>query len=124
MLFQLIVFRFLPLTFFAFFKERGQIQKIAIVVLGIYLTGFCFAVWNLVAKYQWLGIVSVPLSMFPHYLCYGFAGWILARCLWFSWSKRVWKRIFFVSLLSVFLGVLLENYWNPKILQIFFEIFK
>jgi len=124
MLFQLFVFRFLPVTCLAFLKDRRQIQKISFVVMIIYIVCFCLAGWSLIAKYRWLGLLCIPLSMFPHYLFYGFAGWIVVRCLWFSWSKRVWKRILFVSMLSVFVGMLLENYWSPNILEIFFKFLK
>lgn len=124
MLFKLLIFRFLPLIFLAFLKERRQIQKMMIAMLGVYIISFLAAVWNVIVQFQWLGVLSIPLLMFPQYLCYGFAGWILARCLWFSWSTRVWKRIVLVSMISVLAGVCFENYWNPKILQFFFEIFK
>ena len=124
MLLRLLSIRFLPLLLFMFLKERKKIQKAAIVILEIYLLGFCFAVWKLLTQYRWFGILTIVMALFPHYLCYGFAGWILARCLWFSWSKRVWKRIVFVSLFSVLAGIFMEKYWNLNILQIFFEIFK
>lgn len=124
MLFRLLLFRFLPLIFLAFMKDRRLIQKIMIAILGIYMIGFIAAVWDVIARFQWVGVLSIPLLMLPHYLCYGFAGWIMARCLWFSWSNRVWKRISLVSMISILVGVYLEAYWNPKILQIFFKIFK
>ena len=124
MLFQLLVLRFLPVLFLAFLKERRQIKRILIVIAGIYVVSFAAAVWEVIVQFQWMGILVVPLLMFPQYLCYGFAGWILVRCLWHAWSARVWKRIICVSLISVLVGVFLENYWNPKILQIFFGIFK
>ena len=124
MLFRLLILRFLPLMLLTFLKERRQIQKIVIVMIGIYIIGFFTAVWDVLIQFGWLGIICVPLLMFPHYLCYVFAGWILIRCLWSSWSTRVWKRIVFVSMLSVLTGVFLESYWNPKILQFFITIFK
>lgn len=124
MLFRLLILRFLPLMLLTFLKERRQIQKIVIVMIGIYIIGFFTAVWDVLIQFGWLGILCVPLLMFPHYLCYVFAGWILIRCLWSSWSTRVWKRIVFVSMLSVLTGVFLESYWNPKILQFFITIFK
>ena len=124
MLFQLLILRFTPVLFLAFLKERRQIKKILIVIAGLYMISFIAAVWEVVIQFQWMGILVIPLLMFPQFLCYGFAGWILARCLWHAWSVRVWKRIVFVSMISVLAGVFLENYWNPKILQFFFEIFK
>ena len=124
MLLRLIIFRLGPLISLHFCKDRKQI-KVNFAVMGIiYVLCFLIAAWRIFGQKKWMGIIYLPISMFPHYLCYGFAIWLLIRCLWSAWSARVWKRIYGIAIICVIFGILAENYWNPQILQFFFEIFK
>ncbi len=124
MLLQLFVTRVCPVAALGFFKKRKQLKMFVAVVLIGYILSLIVAVVKLISKEKWLAILLVPLSMFPHYICYGFAMLILVRCIWHSWSERVWKRIYFFSILIIMAGVLLEKYINAQILQFFFKFFK
>ena len=124
MLLRLLIFRLGPLVSLNFCKSRKSMKTAFIVTGMIYSILLLIAAWAIFSEEQWLGILYLPISMFPHYLCYGFAIWLLIRCLWNAWSTRVWKRIYGISIICVILGILAENYWNPKILQFFCEIFK
>ena len=124
MLLKLLIFRMGPLAVPAFLKERGKIM-LAVGAAGILeLFCFCAAVWLILVREGLIGIWLILLSCFPQYLCYAFSFWILFRCLWQMWSVRVWKRIYRLSLVVVFLGVLAEKYVNGFLLHLFFEIFK
>ena len=124
MLFRLLFIRLCPLAALRFCKDRKQIKLSVAMLLLCYGVCFLIAVGKIMVEKKWAAIVFIPLSMFPHYICYVFSIWILIRCIWCAWSERVWKRIHSLSVISVFAGILMESYWNPKILQIFFEIFK
>ncbi len=122
MLLRLILLRMSPLISLRFCKNREQIKRAVWFLLICYGLCLLLAVWKLFSQEKWMGIIYLPLALFPHYLCYGFAIWMILRCILGAWSERVWKRIFSLSILSIALGILSENYWNPKILQFFFEI--
>ncbi len=124
MLFRLIVFRLLPFVLLRFCKDRRQLKLAVGFILAAYFLCFLIAAWGIFSQKQWLGIIYLPLSMLPHYICYAFGIWMLLRCIFSAWSERVWKRIYCLTLLCIVLGILLENYINPYILQIFFKIFK
>lgn len=124
MLLRLLLFRLGPLIALRFCKDRKQIKLAVAMLLISYSACFSIAAWKLFSQEHWKGILYLPISMFPHYICYAFAIWVLLRCIWSAWSERVWKRIYIISSISVILGILAENYWNPKVLQFFFEIFK
>ena len=124
MLLQLFIARVCPVAALGFLKERKQLKLFMAVVLIGYILSLIVAVVKLISMEKWLAILFVPLSMFPHYICYGFAMVILVRCIWKSWSERVWKRIYFFSIVIIMAGVLLEKYINIQILQIFFNFFK
>ena len=94
-----------------------------LVTAGIYFIGFIMCVRELCIRDQWKGILEVFFAMFPHYLCYIFAGCLIARCVWSAWSERVWKRIRRTAFMLTILGIFIENYWNSKILQIFYDFF-
>lgn len=124
MLFRLFVIRWIPLLFLTIVKEKKQKQKTVIAMAGIYIISFIAASCKVVGEMGGIGLFLIPLFMFPHYICYIFGGWILLKCLWFSWSVRVWRRIVFVSSSCILIGIYLERYWNLKILHKFFEIIK
>ena len=77
-----------------------------------------------VALLTGLGAFATVLMLVFRDSILGFAMWILMRCIWHCWSERVWKRIHFVSLITILSGVFAERYINAKVLQIFFGIFK
>lgn len=123
MLLRLILLRLGPLAALHFCKGRKTIKKGFVWIVVIYGGLFLMASWKIFSQKGWSGIMLLPISMFPQYLCYGFAVWILMRCIWSAWSDRVWRRIYSLSVFSVVLGILTENYWNPEILQFFCKIF-
>lgn len=124
MLFRLILFRLGPIALLQFSNDKSKL-KIAVGMLAL-----CYALCMMIAglklfrEKSWLILLYMPLAMFPHYICYIFAFWILTRCIWSVWSKRVWNRIYFLSVVCVLAGVLMEAYLNPMILQFFYKIFK
>lgn len=124
MLLRLVLLRMAPLLSLRFCKNRKQIKLMVNSLLICYGLCFLIAVWKLFSQEKWMGIIYLPLALFPHYICYGFAVWMLLRCILGAWSERVWKRIYNLSLISTALGILAEYYWNPKILQFFFGILK
>lgn len=117
MLLKLFFLRLSPLICLKFCKKRSQIKVAVFSFLVVYAGVFITAAWAVFKQEKWRGIIYLPLSMFPHYLLYGFVMWILLRCIWSAWSERVWKRIYKVSIVIEILGVLTENYWNSMILR-------
>lgn len=124
MLFYLILTRFCPIAAIGFLKTKRQMKIAVLSVVACYGLSLLAAAGKIIVEKKWLAILYIPFSMFPHYVCYGFAMWILMRCIWHCWSERVWKRIHFVSLITILSGVFAERYINAKVLQIFFGIFK
>ncbi len=122
MLFRLLLFRLCPLLILRFLEERKRIKIAMIGLLVIYGIVFVIAVGDMISVYHWWSLLYIPMAMFPHYICYGFAIWILIRCIWHAWSERVWKRIYFLTIVSTILGILMEYYWSPQILQFFTKI--
>lgn len=117
MLLKLFILRLSPLVCLKFCKKRNRIKLAVILFLVLYGGIFMVAAWNILQQEQWKVFFYLPLSMFPHYLFYGFVIWILMRCIWSAWSDRVWKRIYKVSFVLTILGILTENYWNSIILE-------
>ena len=124
MLFSMIITRFCPVAVLGFLKDRKQMKCAMVLIFTGYAAMLIAAIGKVVVEEKWLGIFLIPLSMFPQYFCYGFAIWILIRCIWHSWSERVWRRVHIVALSIILLGIFLEKYVNAKILQIFFNFFK
>ena len=124
MLLKLVILRLVPICMLGLLKDRYQIKLMTGGLSVLYAVGFVMSAWKIVTQEKWLGILILLVSLFPHYICYIFALWIMLRCIWQAWSERVWKRVYILSIFSVLLGVLSENYMNTKILQIFFKIFK
>lgn len=124
MLLRLLLFRLGPFVSLRFCKDRKKVKLTFAMIAIVYGGFFLIAAWKIFSQEQWKGILYLPISMFPHYICYAFAIWMLIRCIWSAWSERVWKRIYGLSLISIILGILAENYWNPKILQFFCNFFK
>ena len=124
MLIRLILIRFLPFVFLKVGKNRKQLKIAVSGIVAMYVLCLLIAVWGIIREEGWRVFLYLPVSMLPHYLCYVFGFWMLVRCIWSVWSERVWKRIYVLVLLCIVLGILLENYINPYILQFFFKIFK
>lgn len=124
MLLYLCLFRLCPMLSLHFCKKRKKIKIVFLTITAVYILCFVIAVWKIFNQEQWLGVLCLIISLFPHYLCYSFAVWLIIRCVWRSWSDRVWKRIYGIALMSVIFGIYTENYWNPKILQFFCNFFK
>lgn len=123
MLLRLVIVRLVPLLSLRVCKDRKSIKTILVVEGAVYVLLFVLAAWRIISKENGTGILFLLLSIFPHYLCYGFSLWLLIRCVWNAWSDRVWKRIYGVAMMSLIVGILFENYWNPKILQFFCNFF-
>lgn len=123
MLLKLFLFRLGPLLCLKLCKKRSRLKTSMIIFLFCYGGILLSAIWKLFEEEKWRGILYLPLSMFPHYLFYGFVMWILMRCILYSWSERVWQRIYKVSFVITVLGILTENYWNPTVLEYVLKIF-
>ena len=124
MLLKLLLLRFCPMAMLGFIKDKNQIKKAIYILCSLYGIGFFAALMQIIKSESLYSIICIPLAVFPHYICYVFAMFLFIRCIWHAWSKRVWKRIYLIALISILLGVFMECYWNPKILQIFFNFFK
>ncbi len=116
-IFRLFMLRMIPLLFLGFCKKRNKIKSAIVLFLICYAGLFAAAVWNLFLQKHWKGMFYLPLSVFPQWLFYGFAVWMILRCVLHAWSERVWKRIYKVSVVVTIFGVLTEFYWNPWILE-------
>lgn len=122
MLFQLILCRMCPLVFLGSLKEQRYMKIGAVTVGSVVVTLFVLAIQELFEGCGIWAILWVVVALFPQWLFYGFASVLVVQCLWKSWSKRVWRRIFLVSIFLILLGILSEFYLNPLILQIFQKI--
>lgn len=123
MIFNLFMLRMTPLLCLKFCKKRSRI-KIAILFFLICYGGlFVTAIWKLFLQKHWKGMFYLPLSVFPQWLFYGFAVWMILRCVLHAWSERVWKRIYKVSVVVTIFGVLTEFYWNPWFLEKILKFF-
>ena len=124
MLLKLLLLRFCPMAMLGFIKDKTQMKKGICILCCVYGMGFITALIQIIKNENLYSIICIPLAVFPHYICYTFAMFLFIRCVWHAWSKRVWKRIYIIALISILAGVFMENYWNPKILQIFFNFLK
>lgn len=124
MLFRLVLFRLGPWVCLARCKKKRDVKMILLATAAVYLTGFIISVRVLFEQERWRGTLGVLFASFPHYLCYIFAGYLVARCVWNAWSERVWKRIRILAFLLIIIGILFENYLNSRILQFFYNFFK
>ena len=123
MIFRLFMLRMIPLLCLGFCKKRNKIKTAIILFLLCYAGLFAAAVWNLFLQKHWKGMFYLPLSVFPQWLFYGFAVWMILRCVLHAWSERVWKRIYKVSVVVTIFGVLTEFYWNPWFLEKILKFF-
>ena len=124
MLLKLFLLRLGPILAIGFSKKQKQIKKGLMLFLIFYLLLLIISVGKVLVEKQWGGLLYFFAAIFPHYLFYGFAIWMLVRCIWQMWSQRVWRRIYYLSIFSTIFGIITENYINPQILQFFFKIFK
>ena len=124
MLLRLLLLRLSPLACLYRCKDRKTMKIVFVVIIAIYFLGFIISAATLFAREQWKGIISLFAALFPQYLCYIFAGWLIARCVWSAWSERVFRRIGRIAFAAVIAGIFAENYWNPEILQFFCNFFK
>lgn len=124
MLLKLILLRLGPLVAIGFSKKQKKIKRVLIIFAIWYLLLLIISIWRILEQEQLKGLLYLPVAVFPHYLFYGIATWMLVRCILQMWSERVWKRIYYLSFFSTIFGIISENYINPQILRFFFEIFK
>lgn len=122
MLFRLFLFRLLPIAGLHMVKKRSKLKRALVFILILYVLGIVFLEYELWKENGWSGIALLLPALFPQYLFYGFAGWLLLRCILYAWSERVWNRIYILSILSVILGILTEKYWNPAVLTFFLNL--
>lgn len=120
MLLRLFVCRLLPFLLLSFYRNKKKLRSALTGICVLYLVCFLTGAWKVFYEEQWWGLLYLPLSMFPHYVCYLFAVWLQVRCIWSAWSERVWKRIYVISMLCIAAGIFLEACVNPWILQIVF----
>lgn len=119
MLLRLFVFRMGPLALLHLCRERRKIKRMLIVLFCVYAICLVRSVFALFEMEKWNVFFYLPLAAMPQFFLYGFAGWLLFRCVFEEWSERVWKRIYGVSCVVTFLGILVEIYINPQILNFF-----
>lgn len=124
MLFRLLLFRLAPWVGLIRCKKARDVKLVLLVTATVYFIAFIISVRELFVREQWKGILQVLLALLPHYLCYIFAGYLLARCIWSAWSDRVWERIRGLAFVLTIWGIFIENYWNLKILQFFCDFFQ
>ena len=124
MLLRLVLLRMSPMIILKMCKNRKTIKWIIAVLTILYVVLGILICYKAVVEEQWRGVVIFAIGLFPQYFIYGLAAWLMMRCIWNSWSERVWNRIYALSVVVVLVGVLAENCWNPKILQVFLNFFK
>ena len=121
MLYQYIFVRILPLAGIIWFGRKNKIGRmLAITILGLGVM-LVKSVVKLYEIYQGKAIFYLFLSLFPHGFFYGFSGYIMYRCMKNKWPLRVEKRLFFLTIFAILLGILAEYYWNPMILHFFMK---
>ena len=124
MLMKLLIIRLAPLGLLSFAKDKNQMKLgIYLYLLG-FLLMFAAASIILIERLQGKALLYLPILVMPQYVFYIFSIWILFRCVRQSWSARVWKRIYILSIFCTMIGVLAEKYCNPIILRFFFNFFK
>ena len=123
MLFKIFLLRMTPMIFIGRVKERKKIQLTITAMLMMFLMLSVFSAAEILKQKHWSGLVYLTLSMLPHSFLYLLALGLMSRCIWKMWSKRVWKRVYIVSIIVVIVGVLSEIYVNPRILQILLKNF-
>lgn len=122
MLVKLLLLRMVPILSLAFCKKRNQKKLVVCILLFFYLAGLLIVFWKLLDKEGGTAVFLIIAALFPQYLCYGFIAWMLLRCLFQSWSERVWKRIYGLCVAGTGAGILAETYFNPMILQMVCKI--
>ena len=123
MLLKILLLRMTPMMFIGRVKERKKKKlTIAVLVMMFLILGVLSTVEILKQKH-WSGVLYLVLSMFPHSFLYLLAYGLVSRCVWKMWSERVCKRVYFVSIILVIVGILSEMYVNPQILQILLKNF-
>lgn len=124
MLLKMFCLRLLPVLCLVCLKDRRKMKRNAALLCFCYCMVFFLASIRIFHQERWKGILYLSLSLFPHGVFYLFSIWLIIQCLWKMWSKRVWKRICYLSIFSTVLGIFAEKYINPQILQFFFGNFK
>ena len=124
MLLKIIFIRLVPILCLGYLKDQKHRKRAAGLLCLIYCEVFVLASTRILEQKGWNGIWYLLLSMFPQGIFYMGSVWLILQCLWNMWSQRVWKRIYYLSIFVVILGIFTENYINPQILQIFFKNFK
>ncbi|MGN0335248.1 MAG: hypothetical protein ACI4DV_06265 [Lachnospiraceae bacterium] len=124
MLFQLFVLRMSPVLLLGMCRKHQEKKSLSIF-LGLALFVILAAsLVGLVKANGISGILYLFLGMFPQIIFYGFAFFLIYRCIWKEWSVRVWKRIYLIAVLSVLLGIWVECYCNSGLLTLFGKIMK
>mgnify|MGYP003295580287 CR=1 FL=1 len=119
MLFRFILLRIGPMMILYLLKDRKKLKLAAYGGVMCWGISLIVAILEIFKQEHWKSIFLLLLSMFPQYLFYVFAYWLIIRCVRSAWSKRVWYRIFFVSFACVLCGIFVETYINPMILEFF-----
>ena len=117
MLLKILLLRMTPMIVIGRVKERKKIKLIITAMIMIVLMLSLFSAAEIFKQKHWSGLVYLILSMLPHGIFYLLSFGFMSRCIWKMWSKRVWKRVYIVSIILVIVGILLEMYVNPRILE-------
>lgn len=122
MLLKIAMIRMLPFLLLKLCRERKTVKLTFTAVVTVSLLLSAAAVYGLIRMEGIGAILCLLPAMLPHSVCYLFACWLLFRCIWKEWSRRVWRRIFCLSFLITAAGILMETYWNPPVLKFFQKI--
>lgn len=123
MLLQIMMIRLAPFFVLKLCRDRRMLKLSCVVMVLVFAGLFLFAAAAVMRREGIAGILYVFAGIFPHGVCYMFALWMISRCVWKEWSQRVWRRIRKVAFACVLLGIVMESYLNPKVLQFFCKIF-
>ena len=123
MLLKILILRMTPIMFIGRVKERKKKKLTMAVLVMMFLILGVLSTVEILKQKHWSGVLYLVLSMFPHSFLYLLSYGLLSRCVWKIWSERVWKRVYFVSIILVIVGILSEMYVNPQILQVLLKNF-
>ena len=123
MLLKILLLRLIPIIFVGRIKERKRMKWTITAMFMMFLILGVFSFLEIIKQKYWSGVLYFILSMFPHSFLYLMAYGLMSRCAWKMWSKRVWKRVYFVAIILIIVGILSEMYVNPQILRILLKNF-
>lgn len=114
---KLIIFRMIPVAGFIFCRNYQKKKRYSLWLGAVIFTSFTLSLLYFYEKKQLLGMGIFLLALLPQWLAYGFALFLIYRCIWQCWSVRVWDRIYKIALIFLIFGMILEKYCNPWVIS-------